>query len=641
LAESTFLGVKMKFHWAMVGLLICLVGCEDGCSTSAPEPEPFPGTILGAQCRPIARSNVVHPLDDSGERFFVGGEFGEHGGDIGYAGLLVTLDGGHTYRNVFTIHGSDARGAFAYRVRQAQLGWWLGSGRLALVVPPPTNDDTASADGYKDWMVYSEDDGRTYALQVADFGTFLVPNGTPGNRRWRFGSVTIVSNGDVYSVSQDSEQTWKELPVPVDLKADQVGFTTDYSWTAPKDADDVLTFYGKDQFPEFEGLRLNIVGAAGTDEYLINFGELPAARVLSLLSRDKERFRIAVLLEAESLKWPYRVLCDVGPDLEPSYVPLPELKPLADVQPGELASYARPRYHTSGSGSTIHFLRVTPSQRVYVMTRKSIASGDFQGTPINNAFTRHSENDVWDDIRQLEAPVFASDESLGILYQKDDWSRGLRIFDMVTGEWISEDALSSYRTIPDSKEFYGSTEGLGISFASTGLYIEPGFGSAVEIRPWTGAGNKPAALLYGGLNFISGRNLIRTRAHRELGLYRDRLFDMYILKADAVSGQSFDPGVCIEAPEREDCAILRGSQASVILTDRNGRLVALDPDFRRIIKHRPDLGPDQWDVVVDGLHRPSDFTLMHRHGRVFALILDGDVLAVDIDSPETITRRLP
>ncbi|MEZ4458957.1 MAG: hypothetical protein R3E66_04375 [bacterium] len=92
-------------------------------------------------------------------------------------------------------------------------------------------------------------------------------------------------------------------------------------------------------------------------------------------------------------------------------------------------------------------------------------------------------------------------------------------------------------------------------------------------------------------------------------------------------------------PHDSGLCVARRVEAKVVLPDRDGRLFALDITRQRLLRHRPDRGPAEWDVLVDGLVRPRDLEIRYHQGRAMALIMDGDILAVDTTSPNTITRR--
>lgn len=192
--------------WVLSGLIGLCAGawsCEQGDGEGGPTPTPTPTpTGWGAACRPVAQSPFAQAMDDSGERFLVGNYLDlDHSSNVE---LLVTGDGGRTFRPVVAEYDRPGEGVELWRFDASFHGFWLGEGHVFVAVGGAIVSDLFN----RDWMAISADGGLTWTHVLREPGVFTVPgfDGFSGNRRWRSGDAVLVSDGESYLGSLDSNR---------------------------------------------------------------------------------------------------------------------------------------------------------------------------------------------------------------------------------------------------------------------------------------------------------------------------------------------------------------------------------------------------------------------------------------------------
>ena len=586
------------------------------------EPAPESGG-WGAACRPVAQSPFAQAMDGTGDRFLIG-----HYLDLDHSSnveLLVTGDGGRTFRPVVADYDRPGdEGVVSWRFDGSFRGFWLGERHVFVAV----GGEIVSEIFNSDWMATSEDGGLSWTHRLREPGVFEVEtaDGTrfSGDRRWRVGDAVVVSDGASHFGSLDGGATFARLDLPTSrLAGDESGLG---KWR-----DEVVEIgveYRRGDDADYTApypIVWTRLDTGASERHLVDFGGLPVVEVSSILHRGEASLRAIVELTRATDTHDHYLLCDIAPGRPFSLAPRAPLVGLAKLAPGELGVYAR----GSHPGSTDHrrelHMAVTRPGHVYITTEGLVQLADTQA-----AWIRHLDNPAR-ELLLLEAPFFVTETLMSLLYTSDDLRRtGAVTWDLGTAKVFSE-GIEPYRAV-------GTLDQVGRATRSMGwAVVNRGPNGSVELRVKAASDDSTEARTFAARTFISGRHLIQVARERSAP---DDSPDNWIRVSDAISDRVPDPRECIVDVELAGCAVLEDVEAKVVLTDRDGRLFALDITKQRLLVHRPELGRAHWDVLVDGLHRPRDFELRMHQGRTFALILDGEILAVDTASSGTITRSI-
>lgn len=610
--------------WVLSGLIGLCAGawsCEQGDGEGGPTPTPTPTpTGWGAACRPVAQSPFAQAMDDSGERFLVGNYLDlDHSSNVE---LLVTGDGGRTFRPVVAEYDRPGEGVELWRFDASFHGFWLGEGHVFVAVGGAIVSDLFN----RDWMAISADGGLTWTHVLREPGVFTVPgfDGFSGNRRWRSGDAVLVSDGESYLGSLDGGASYARLDLPRSrLAGDESGLG---KWRDGEVEIGVEYRRGDDaNYAAPYPIVWKDLGAGTSVEHIVDFGGLPVVEIASILHRGEDSLRAIVSLKEATDRHDHYLLCDIARARAFSLAPREPVVGLGSIAVGELGVYAR----GSHPGSTDHrrelHMAVTAAGQVWLTTSGLIQLADTQA-----AWIRHLDNPAR-ELRIFEAPFFLTERLMSLLYTSGDLQRtGAVTYDLTTGAVFTE-GIEAYRPVGTLTRVGRATRSMGWAV------VNRGENGAVELRVKAATDRSTEAQVFPARTFISGRDLIQVARSRETP---ERAPDTFIRVSDAVSEAMPDPAACIEDLTTPGCALVEGVELKVVLTDRDQRLFALDTTRQRLLAHRPDLGPGRWDVLVDGLHRPRDLELRRHQGRTFALILDGEILAVDTATPSTITRRL-
>lgn len=637
-----------KWKWVLAGLFVgTQVACIDACDPPAEEPDSVEySAVLGAECRLVAQGTFAIALDETGQRFVVGRGLGREGTTLADVLPLLSTDGGTTYRPLVA-HFEDTNGNRQVRDLGATTpvvtrGIAFDDDHIALVTGPPSSEYRGtSATPELDWLAISTDGGEHFDFQVAEFGSFPLGEDMWANRRWDVGSYVVASDTERYFISRDGGTTFSEhffaqssfediydaTQAPIFEPGESPEFFSQwsngsgltYQTAPPLESGDYAGMIG-----------LRRLGDDGDDDsFLIDFGDFPATRLVAVVGHPSPGV-IRLIAEQESATHdaPKRYLCDVGQSLSPSLQKLESPKPLAHIPPGELAPFSRFNTNIESAIDNVQWLRVTPTHKAYVSTEFAIASGDFHAAVTPFAITSEERQ----RISGLESPLWPTETSLSMLYRNDSGRRGIQAYDTLQGTMKDGDIMASFRDLPS-----GGATAFGKATSAMNIHLLNRGAGATELRHRGGTPPIQQAQTFPNNAYLNGGWVLQVAATNATSADQQT----YMHVSQALTGRLADPLQCRDDEMREGCAIYRdGPTPAVVLHDRQGRIFALDKLGRRLLRHRADEAPDSWEVIVDGLHHPRDFELVSVDGRTFALILDGQVLAIDVDSPGPITRSL-
>lgn len=599
-----------------LGTCIFLAACGQDTESDSQPPDSELG--WGAICRPVAQSPWAQALDDSGERFLIGNYLEmDHSSNVE---PLITTDGGKTFQPIVAQYFRPGEGIEEWRFFDGIVAEFsLGEDHIFIGVGGGNPEDSELFN--RDWMAISDDAGLTWTHVLREEGAFEV-EGFIGNRRWRSGDAVLISDGETYYGSEDGT-TFREVGEPLGrLAGDESGLG---KWR--DEAVEIGVEYRRrdtdDRTQPYRMLWTDLETDT-TEEFFVDFGGLPVVELTSVIHRGESSIRAIVGLSEANDTHDHYVLCDIAEGQTFSLEARPALRGLQDLSPGDLGVYAR----GSHPGSTYYLnplhMKVLPSGRVFYSTTGLIQLADTQA-----GWIRHLDNPA-NELRILEAPFFTTETYISLLYTSEDLRRtGAVTYDLNTGAVITE-GFEPYRPIGNPDQIKGATQSLDWSVLS----VSENGGLEMRIKAATDSSTQARA--FDGRTYISGRRLIQAVRVRES---MEAPIDTYIRVSDAVTGRTPAASECIEDLTISGCAKLEAVEAVRLLTDRDGRLFALDSTRQRLLRHHAEVGPSEWEVVVDGLHRPKDFAIRYHQGRAFGLILDGDILAIDLDSPNTVTRR--
>jgi len=621
---------RRAWIWAASLTLGLAAAAAAGCELGGGEgddpngPAPFDGPVWGADCRPTAQGYVFRSLDPAGDVFLLGGGGSQAHGEV--TPTVMTADGGDTFWPALVLDDPEDRSArlLAYEVRDANRAPNVGisAGGATFL----SMGDAASAQGLSDnpaadWMAIRLDGEPYFEQRLAEFASYELGEGMWANRRWAAGTAVLKSDGERVFLSEDEGATFREVsPSPTTHLGDG-------RWSAPDGAE--LSFEGASPGPS-GGMRVRVdrtpPGGGAVEAAAIDFGVADVARVLGVLGAPAPGvYRVLADRPAAGFETPRVLLCDVGPGVTSRLALLAPPKALDQVEPGELARVARIQHGTEARFDT-RFMGLTPTLRVAMIREFAIGTNDYE--PPMSLQTVADRG-----VEQLFSPVWMTEEAVGVLELGPNGRPQLASFSFAEARSTFVDDLSAYRTLPG----VSATARLGRVTSAMGLsLVHYGDGATTELRRHAGLLADPEAEVFTGRATLSGRSVLLTQSQAT----QDGHFDTMMRLADAVEGRLPSVDACWSSPDTPGCVRLEGVRPSLALADRDGRLFALDSLRRRLLRHRPDLGPDAWDVLVDGLHDPTDFELLHHEGRTFALVADVDAYAVDVDSPEGVTRRM-
>lgn len=600
---------RLVSHSPLSGLLgplfLALAGCGEGPPTSTGEPPPFVGPTWGAECRVFPPSNALRALDARGETLFAG-PAGYFLDDADSALPSLSFDSGSTWTPVTQpVHPNTGLRVFT----RTYGAWMLGGEAIFVAVDPP--DALEAVSTQIDWMVVSVDGGRTFSRQMATFGRFPVADRVEANRKWEVGEYGLALADGTFYATIDGGASW--------ATAESRSGALDDAWTVTLEPEELappnLIVTHEDGF----GVRLAFASP------------IVATDVESAIVLDDEL--LFVLRANPTDRTRDRLLCRASLGREPSLVaPFP--KALGRVVPGELALYSRVDYRHRGELGLLSQLAISPSQKVYVGTGSAIAVGGFPSKVVPTALDQAGALDV--TIARVESVLHP--EELGITAivregaRDGGGARRLRTWDTRSGRFVVADQFPSMRTTALTGP---TTFGRASTIASHTLVVRNQ--SSVHLSPRLGTdpvGTEATVFL--GKTFFSGRSLV------QIVRSGPKQHDSIVYVTDAVrSGRIPDASAaCAGETLPPNCFELEDTTVAVALTDRSGRVYVLDYERRRLLRQRHDK-PSELEVFVDGLHAPTDFQIVARDGREFALILDLDVYAVDLASEAPITRRHP
>lgn len=497
-----------------------------------------------------------------------------------------------------------------------------------------------------DYVYASADGGESFEVLTAEFGGFeAVGQGWFGNRRYAIGDAQLVSDGERFAASLDGGQSWKEhrpRTSATEPGADLARFGPNPNGsggTAPyttwSEGEVRLNFFGQEHFDSAQNYmpyeRLDEATGEGELAWL-NFGGLPLDGLVAVLSVREDEVDVVVAIDPQSVseQLDYRMRCTLGANVPPQRVTMPQPKSLREVEPGEVAIVAPVRMGTDRHINTERNFALTPSLKAYVQNEQSVmVAGSYAGR-INRAIPG-----AFDGVESVGALTWVRENALEVLFQAGDAfggsysSDGLRSFNALNAA-VLHDGLTGYRNFPTSSQGFDSAS------TTMGVTIANRDAGSVEIRSPSG-GPDAQAWRFGGNTFLSGGFMINAGSHRQSS---DELGDIYVHVSDVLGARNADHLRCLEDVSEPGCAVLpdspgwslHGLGKRIMDTDREGRLYVIEPMRRQLLVHRPERGVDQWDVVVDGLLEPVDLEIVHHDGRTFALILDHDIIAVDVES---------
>ncbi|TXD39000.1 hypothetical protein FRC98_00945 [Lujinxingia vulgaris] len=642
----------MMRRWAGAGVVgVALCACVLGCGSGQGSETPATGAdweVHGARCEPMIGASTYVAFDAAGRGLGVMLQ------DLDVA--LYSNDAGRSWRPMWDV-ANDEQGTL--RVLNSELRY----GRVGVAVdethvfvfgvrafPGLTISDRFELD----YAYASADGGESFEVLTAEFGVFdVVGQEWFGNRRYVIGDAQLVSDGERFAASLDGGQSWEEhrpRTAMAEVGADLARFGPNPNGsggTAPyttwSDGAVRLNFFGQVHFdsPQNYMPYERIDEATGEAELAwLNFGGLPLDGVVAVLSVREGEVDVVVAIDPQSVgeQLDYRMRCTLGAEVQPQRGTMPQPKALRDVQPGEVAIYSPVRMGTDRHLNTERNFGLTQALKVYTQNEQSVMTGSAHSGRINRAIPG-----AFDGVESLGSLTRVRENEVEVLFQADDAfgggysSDGLRRFNALNGAVLG-DGLTGYRSFPTS------SKGMDSASSTMGVTIANRDAGSLEIRSPSG-GPDAQAWRFGGNTFLSGRFMINAGSHRQSS---DELGDIYVQVSDVLGARNADHLRCLEDLSLPGCAVLpdspgwslHGLGKRIMTTDREGRLYAIEPMRRQLLVHRPERGVDQWDVVVEGLLEPVDLKIVHRDGRTFALILDHDIIAVDVESELPVQRRV-
>lgn len=590
--------------WAVlvVSVLFLAQGCGEEPSPGENTPRPFDGPTWGAECRPFPPSAQIIPLDDEGTVIFAG----SHGPFLGGADSAypsITHDGGATWRPVLEPYNAHRNERTFIR----SFGAWSIGGVLFVAVGPPDRDGLLSDE--VDWMVVSDDGGASFDRRMAEFGRFPIADRVEAQRLWTVGDAQLANANGEYYASVDGGSTWAPAPRPPE--------PPDEGWAQelerlPGEPASVILRRGERGL----AVRLAFDGAltAMGVETAVDLGESLLLFVARVEPTERHRSRL---------------LCRAAPAIDPSLLGAMPPKALGEVVPDELALHARVDYADARFAEHLSQIAIAKTGKIYTTNGAMVGIGAHRPASIL-PIAFDADGEFLEAFSAVDSVLWPAELSVYAIVQSD-WDRRLGGWDSRAGAPIVQDAFAGMRAFGTN-----STTPFGRPSSTANVNVIVRGETTLHLAPNLATDPSDAsATVIPGRTFLSGRTMILAGTQAHGGE------DTALLVVDGVNHARLpDIRDCFSEPAREGCIVLEDRAIAVALADRDGRIYALDHERRELLRESAT-APGEFEVFVDGLHRPTDFEIVTLGTRSFALILDIDVLAIDLETEGRVTRSHP